>query len=167
MAIAPADLQWGNLLGKGAFSEVYHVRNLKSGRCFAVKMMDKRKAMQIPGMKRALVNERNILIALDHPNVVRLFFTYQDELACYFALELIEGGELTTQLARQGIFSLESAQFYTAEIVIILEYLRLKRIVHRDLKPENLLLTLEGHLKLIDFGTSLFVLDDGDGFLHE
>ena len=50
-------------------------------------------------------------------------------------------------------------QFYTAELLLILEYLHQNGLVHRDIKPENILLTKDKHLKLIDFGT-VFVYDE-------
>jgi protein kinase X len=45
-----------------------------------------------------------------------------------------------------------TANFYTAEIILALEYLHTQSVVYRDLKPENLLLDRDGHLKITDFG---------------
>ena len=64
------------------------------------------------------------------------------------------GGELFFHLRRQFKFSENTTKFYTAQIILALEYLHSKNIIYRDLKPENILLDNEGNLKLTDFGLS-------------
>merc|ERR1711871_1568094 len=103
--------------------------------------------------------ERDVMKRLRHPNVGRLFFTYQDQLHLYFATELFPCGELWHRLINNETDSqvglpLSQVVFYAAEIVNALVYLREEHIAHRDLKPENLMVTATGHLKLIDFGTA-------------
>lgn len=165
--IAPRqqDLEFGSLLGEGAFARVFHATNVNTGEVYAMKVVEKRQ-VQALDRKHAIMSEKSMLMSLDHPGIIRLHFALQDDWALYFALELVDGGELAAQISRMGTCSFEFAQFYTAEIVVILEYLRLRRIAHRDLKPENLLLTLRGHLKLIDFDAAVSVpahpAGDGD-----
>jgi len=67
-------------------------------------------------------------------------------------LEYVCGGELFTYLRNAGRFIASTALFYTAEIILTLEYLHSLSLVYRDLKPENLLRDRHGHLKLTDFG---------------
>jgi serine/threonine protein kinase len=69
-------------------------------------------------------------------------------------MEFVNGGELFYHLSNAGRFDEERARFYTAEVVLALEYLHEEGIVYRDLKPENILVDNEGHLKLTDFGLS-------------
>lgn len=76
---------------------------------------------------------------------------------CFIAdplkLDYCPGGEVFTYLRRQKKFEPETARFYAAEIVLILEFLHdVKGIAYRDMKPENILLDAEGHVKLVDFG---------------
>lgn len=125
--------------------------------------------------------ERNVMTAVTHPNVVRLYFTFQDPQHLYFVMDFCRGGDLLgairhfrdatpqaleasapppavrgagTTLPCRGM-PLHVAQFYLAQLVLALEYLHCRlRVVHRDLKPENLLLTADGHLKVCDFGTA-------------
>lgn len=71
-------------------------------------------------------------------------------------MEYCPGGELSTHLERATRFSEEVAAFYAAELLLAVQQLHQHGIVHRDLKPENVLLTEDGHLKLVDFGISKF-----------
>jgi 3-phosphoinositide dependent protein kinase-1 len=156
------DLEFGSLLGEGAFSRVKHAKNVRTGQVFALKQIEKRQVQAQQRMK-SIIRERSILASLNHEGIIRLYCAWHDESNFYFALELAEGGELATQIFRMGQCALGFSQFYTAEIVVILEYLRHRRCAHRDLKPQNLLLTLPGHLKLIDFDAAIVVPDEGDG----
>lgn len=153
------DLEFGTLLGEGAFARVLHARDASCGEEFAVKIIDKR-SVQAQDRLQSVLAERHLLSTLSHPGIVQLHFAFQDDWSLYFGLELLLGGELATQIARMGVCSLEFAKFYAAEIVTILGYLRWQRVAHRDLKPENLLLTLEGHLKLADFDAAVQVPED-------
>ena len=67
-------------------------------------------------------------------------------------MEYVIGGEFFTHLRRAGHFNNDTARFYTAQIVLIFQYLHSKDIVYRDLKPENLLLDASGNLRITDFG---------------
>jgi serum/glucocorticoid-regulated kinase 2 len=69
-------------------------------------------------------------------------------------MDLCAGGELFYYLHQHGRMNEEQAKFYFAEILLGLEYIHSKGIVYRDLKPENVLLDIDGHLKLADFGLS-------------
>lgn len=158
------DLEFGSLLGEGAFARVVHVRDTRNNQEYALKMLDKR-LIQAKGRTSSVMAERTFLSSFDHPGIVSLRFTFQDDYCLYFVLELVAGGELATQIARMpgGVCPLEFAQFYTAEIVAVLTYLRAKQVAHRDLKPENMLLTLDGHLKLVDFDAAVVVPNEGAG----
>ncbi|CRK47796.1 hypothetical protein BN1723_020376, partial [Verticillium longisporum] len=69
-------------------------------------------------------------------------------------LDYVPGGELFSYLRKMRRFDESTAKFYTAEIVLVLEFLHEQqgRVAYRDLKPENLLLDKNGHIKLVDFG---------------
>jgi protein kinase A len=68
-------------------------------------------------------------------------------------LEYCPGGEIFSFLRRAKRFTEQTAQFYAAEITLVLEYLHdVQGVAYRDLKPENILLDKEGHIKLVDFG---------------
>jgi len=156
------ELEFGTLLGEGAFARVFHAKDLRDGAEYAVKLVHKR-TIQAKGRLNSVLVEKDMLSALDHPGIARLLYAFQTDWSLYLVLELANGGELAAQIARMGTCPLEFARFYTAEIVSILGYLRQRRVAHRDLKPENLLLTLQGHLKLVDFDAAVMVPHEGEG----
>jgi len=152
--LGPKDFKFGELLGEGSYARVYQATSLVDGKCYAAKIMDKHHVKKNKKI-RAVMQERDILSSCNHPSIVHLHLTFQDAHSVYFMLEVVPGGELFELIQRMGTLPLRVAQFFTAEIVNVLEYLHQKQgIVHRDLKPENLLLTRDRHLKLTDFGTA-------------
>ncbi|ONI23718.1 hypothetical protein PRUPE_2G204000 [Prunus persica] len=131
---------------------VVRAKKKDTGTVYALKIMDKKFITK--ENKTAYVKlERIVLDQLDHPGIVRLFFTFQDSFSLYMALESCEGGELFDQITRKGRLSEDEARFYAAEVVDALEYIHSMGLIHRDIKPENLLLTSEGNIKIADFGS--------------
>ncbi|KAL5227729.1 hypothetical protein ABZP36_015994 [Zizania latifolia] len=146
------DFELGKIYGVGSYSKVVRAKKKDTGNVYAMKIMDKKfitKENKISYVKM----ERIVLDQLDHPGVIRLFFTFQDTYSLYMALESCEGGELFDQIVRKGRLPEDEARFYAAEIIDILEYLHSVGLIHRDVKPENLLLTSDGHIKIADFGS--------------
>ncbi|XP_077248695.1 3-phosphoinositide-dependent protein kinase 2-like [Tasmannia lanceolata] len=146
------DFELGKIYGVGSYSKVVRARKKDTGNVYALKIMDKKfitKENKISYVKL----ERIVLDQLDHPGIIRLFFTFQDTYSLYMALESCEGGELFDQINRKGGLPEAEARFYTTEVVDALEYIHGVGLIHRDIKPENLLLTAEGHIKIADFGS--------------
>lgn len=81
------------------------------------------------------------------------------------AMECCQGGELRAQLTLKGRFTPYEARFYAAELVDVLEFIHGHGIVHRDLRLENILLTADGHVKLIDFGSARMLKPMPDGII--
>ncbi|XAR52299.1 Non-specific serine/threonine protein kinase [Bertholletia excelsa] len=146
------DFELGKIYGVGSYSKVVRAKKKDTGMVYALKIMDKKFITK--ENKTAYVKlERIVLDQLDHPGVVRLFFTFQDTFSLYMALESCEGGEIFDQIIRKGRLSEDEARFYVAEVVDALEYIHGMGLIHRDIKPENLLLTMDGHIKIADFGS--------------
>ncbi|KAK9830445.1 hypothetical protein WJX72_011801 [[Myrmecia] bisecta] len=162
-ALSLGDFELVKRLGDGSYSQVVQARHKGSRKSYALKIVDKH-LIQRHKMVAYIRNERHILDRLDHPGVVNLCFTFQDATSLYLGQELCPNGELYDQIQRRGRLQLEDTQFYTAEIVEILDYLQQCQVVHRDLKPENLMLDVNGHIKLIDFGSAKSL---GDGEASE
>lgn len=77
-------------------------------------------------------------------------------------MEYMVGGDLKSLLGVYGFLEEPMAIFYTAEIILALEYLHKHHIVHRDLKPDNMLISKTGHVKLTDFGLSQINVNRGN-----
>ena len=99
-----------------------------------------------------ILNEKVILAQIDHPFIVTLGCTFQDDKLLYMVLEYVVGGEFFTHLRTAGRFDNATSRFYSAQITMIFEYLHDQDFIYRDLKPENLLLDKDGYLKITDFG---------------
>jgi protein kinase X len=145
------DLEIKNTLGTGTFGRVVLVRHKPSLEYFALKMLPITEVVRLKQVEH-VKNEKEILLAVKHPFIVKLLWTDHNDRFLYMLLEYICGGELFTYLRNAGHFTSASGLFYTCEIILALDYLHSLSIVYRDLKPENLLLDREGHLKITDFG---------------
>ncbi len=98
-------------------------------------------------------SEKTVLIAAnDHPFLVGLKYSFQTDDKLYLVLDYISGGELFYHLQQARRFEEDRARFYAAEILIALEFLHHNGVIYRDLKPENVLLDMNGHVALTDFG---------------
>merc|ERR1719330_2253249 len=95
---------------------------------------------------------------MDHPNIVRLYETFEDAKLVYLMMEVCSGGELFDQIVDQGHFSEQDAAAVIQQVLKAVYYMHTQKISHRDLKPENFLLRDKGVrirdnvLKVIDFG---------------
>jgi len=104
--------------------------------------------------RNLLKREREILISVDHPFILKLVRSFKDEDNVYFLTELVTGGELLDVLDHLDRLNRYQTQFYLGSIAVALEYLHEKLIVYRDLKPENVMVDAHGFVKLIDFGAA-------------
>ncbi|KNC49743.1 AGC protein kinase [Thecamonas trahens ATCC 50062] len=141
------------MLGKGAFAKVYLVRLEATGEVFAMKVLSKKDIVERDEVEHTL-GERNILLKVDHPFIVRMYYAFQSPSKLFFVLEYVPGGELFTLLQRKRRLPEEQVRLYAAEMVLALEHLHSLGIIYRDLKPENVLLDKDGHIRLADFGLS-------------
>ncbi|KAL7680483.1 putative protein kinase domain, calcineurin-like phosphoesterase domain, ApaH type, PDPK1 family [Plasmopara halstedii] len=153
----------GKILGEGNFSRIIEATHKTTGDKFALKVIEKQRIKRLRLRHQNIFNEINmekdVLNRLRHPNIVRLYHTFQDDNNLYFLLDLLSGGELLCHLlhnGRQHGLDERLARFYLADIVNAVEYIHRNKILHRDLKPENMVVCNDagGHIKLIDFGTA-------------
>jgi serine/threonine protein kinase len=149
------DVHLEKKLGKGFFGEVHRAKETgPAQRIFAVKKVGLRLIEQ-NRLTEQLRREINILYALEHPRIIRLYFDFDDGVSMYLGMEFAEGGNLFEKLSRQTQgFPASVASRYFCETCEALEYLHHlpEKVIHRDIKPENILLDKEDHIKLADFG---------------
>ncbi|XP_065826916.1 putative 3-phosphoinositide-dependent protein kinase 2 isoform X2 [Oscarella lobularis] len=155
-----SDFEFGKILGEGSYSTVVYAKDKKTGKEYAIKILEKKHIMKEKKVKY-VSREKEVLSKLDHPFFVRLYFTFQDAERLYFGLSFAKRGEILPYIQRVGCFDVNCTQFYTAEIVLALEYMHGLGIIHRDLKPENVLLDENMHIQVTDFGTAK-ILDSGE-----
>ncbi|KAF5975194.1 AGC RSK RSK-unclassified kinase [Fusarium coicis] len=153
--VSPSSFDKIKLIGKGDVGKVYLVREKKSSRLYAMKILSKKEMIKRNKIKRALA-EQEILATSNHPFIVTLYHSFQSEDYLYLCMEYCSGGEFFRALqTRPGkCIPEEDARFYAAEVTAALEYLHLMGFIYRDLKPENILLHQSGHIMLSDFDLS-------------
>ncbi|KAI9314379.1 kinase-like domain-containing protein [Dichotomocladium elegans] len=145
-------------LGTGNFGRVHLALSKADGQYYAIKTLNKQDIVR-QNQTRHINNEQAILRKVDHPFLVNLLDTFQDDTHLFLVMEYIQGGELFRILRQQKRFSESTTQFYAAEVILALEYLHDRDIAYRDIKPENILLDADGHIKLVDFGFAKMVPD--------
>ncbi|KAH8677344.1 kinase-like domain-containing protein [Xylariales sp. PMI_506] len=153
--VGPSSFDKIKLIGKGDVGKVYLVREKKSSRLYAMKVLSKKEMIKRNKIKRALA-EQEILATSNHPFIVTLYHSFQSEDYLYLCMEYCSGGEFFRALqTRPGkCIPEDDARFYAAEVTAALEYLHLMGFIYRDLKPENILLHQSGHIMLSDFDLS-------------
>ncbi|KAI3965471.1 hypothetical protein MKW92_042780 [Papaver armeniacum] len=140
-------------ISRGAFGRVFLARKRATGDLFAIKVLKKADMIRKNAVESILA-ERNILISVRNPFVVRFFYSFTCRDNLYLVMEYLNGGDLYSLLRNLGCLEEEMARIYIAELVLALEYLHSMNVIHRDIKPDNLLIARDGHIKLTDFGLS-------------
>eukprot|EP00931_Biecheleriopsis_adriatica_P006502 TRINITY_DN1078_c0_g1_i1.p1 TRINITY_DN1078_c0_g1~~TRINITY_DN1078_c0_g1_i1.p1 ORF type:complete len:509 (+),score=110.20 TRINITY_DN1078_c0_g1_i1:49-1527(+) len=140
-------------LGAGSFGSVRKAISSSTGLSHAVKTVMKNKAEDPSLLKR----EIEITKAMDHPNIVKLVESFEDERVVYLVMELCTGGELFDRIVDRGHVTEKQGAMLVQQMARAISYMHGVGICHRDLKPENWLLASKDpldscELKLVDFG---------------
>uniref|UniRef100_A0AAZ3Q5N5 Ribosomal protein S6 kinase n=1 Tax=Oncorhynchus tshawytscha TaxID=74940 RepID=A0AAZ3Q5N5_ONCTS len=156
----PRQFELRKVLGQGSFGKVFLVKKTTgpdTGQLYAMKVL-KKATLKVRDRVRTKM-ERDILVEVNHPFIVKLHYAFQTEGKLYLILDFLRGGDLFTRLSKEVMFTEEDVKFYLAELALALDHLHSLGIIYRDLKPENILLDEEGHIKLTDFGLSKESID--------
>ena len=139
-----------SLLGAGGMGEVYLARDATLGRKVALKFLPDFMQEDETARKRFL-QEAKLAAALDHPFICKVYEIGGEDERVFISLEYVRGQTLREKLA-EGPLALKEAWQIAAEIAEALGEAHQRGIVHRDLKPTNIMLTPDGHVKVMDFG---------------
>lgn len=141
------------IIGRGAFGEVWLVRDKVDQHIYAMKVLKKKELIKKNQILNTIV-EKDFLVQNDNPWSVQLYFSFQDPKNLYLVMEFLPGGDLMNLLVRRSVLTETGTRFLIAEAVLAIHCVHMQGFIHRDIKPDNLLLTKEGHVRLTDFGLS-------------
>ena len=149
-----------DVIGRGAFGEVLKVQDKESGVYYAMKVLSKQHITKERKINYVKI-ERDIMTVLNHPNIIRLYLTFQDDYNLYYVVELAHNGDLQHVLNKLICLSVENSRVILGQLLLAISHMHSKRIIHRDIKPENLLLDSQNRVKLSDFGSGkMFKMED-------
>ncbi|XP_015247372.1 PREDICTED: serine/threonine-protein kinase MRCK alpha isoform X3 [Cyprinodon variegatus] len=161
MRLHKEDFEILKVIGRGAFGEVAVVKVKNTDKVFAMKILNKWEML-----KRAETacfrEERDVLVNGDSQWITTLHYAFQDDNNLYLVMDYYVGGDLLTLLSKfEDRLPEEMAKFYLAEMVLAIDSVHQLHYVHRDIKPDNILLDMNGHIRLADFGSCLKLMEDG------
>ena len=145
-------------IGSGTYSKVQLVQHKINLSIRAMKVIKKKKKRGTNQTnENDVYKEVELLIKMDHPNIVKIFEFYNGEKDYYLIMEYCEGGELFDKIVKSNLTEIQCA-YIMYQILSAVNYCHKMKIIHRDLKPENVLIKKDEdgfyRVKICDFGTS-------------
>src|SRR3989475_88195 len=142
-------------IGAGGMGEVYLAQDTKLDRRVALKILPAELAVNRDRMER-FVREAKSAAALSHPNIAQIFEIGEHDGTHFIAMEFVEGVTLREMIHRERT-ELSRLLRYLQHVAEGLAKAHAAGIVHRDLKPDNIMITRDGHAKILDFGLAKLV----------
>uniref|UniRef100_UPI00358F7428 protein kinase C iota type-like isoform X1 n=1 Tax=Myxine glutinosa TaxID=7769 RepID=UPI00358F7428 len=156
------DFELVRVIGRGSYAKVLLVRFRQSERLYAMKVIKKELVNDEEDIDWVQTEKHVFEQASNHPFLVGLHSCFQTESRLFFVIEYVNGGDLMFHMQRQRKLPEEHARFYAAEISLALSFLHEHGVVYRDLKLDNVLLDVDGHVKLTDYGMCKEGIRPGD-----
>ncbi|TRZ11885.1 hypothetical protein HGM15179_015235 [Zosterops borbonicus] len=146
-------------IGKGSFGKVCVVQKTDTKKMYAMKYMNKQKCVERNEV-RNVFKELQIMQGLEHPFLVNLWYSFQDDEDMFMVVDLLLGGDLRYHLQQNVRFPEGTVKLFICELVLALDYLQSRHIIHRDIKPDNILLDEQGHVHITDFNIATTLTKD-------
>ncbi|MEE9386600.1 MAG: serine/threonine-protein kinase [Nannocystaceae bacterium] len=147
------------VLGKGAMGEVYEGADPTLGRRVALKVLG-RKHRESTEFKQRFLREARALGALNHPNIVQIYYIGEHEQRPFLAMEYLDGDDIGSLIKSGGALCVGDAAEVIRQASIGLMDTERAGVVHRDIKPSNILVTKGGLVKVTDFGLAKALEED-------
>ncbi|MBC8089810.1 MAG: protein kinase [Phycisphaerae bacterium] len=139
-------------IGRGGMAVVYAARDTKLRRIVALKVLPPDLAFRAD-VRARFVREAQTAAGLNHPNIVPIYAVDERDGMVYFAMSLINGETLATQLIREPRPAIQVVESILVQVADALAYAHVSGVVHRDIKPDNVLIDAEtGRATVTDFG---------------
>ncbi|NXX29248.1 ST32A kinase, partial [Nicator chloris] len=149
-------------IGKGSFGKVCVVQKTDTKKMYAMKYMNKQKCVERNEV-RNVFKELQIMQGLEHPFLVNLWYSFQDEEDMFMVVDLLLGGDLRYHLQQNVRFQEGTVKLFICELVLALDYLQSRHIIHRSARPQALVplfLCLSGHVHITDFNIATTLSKD-------
>jgi eukaryotic-like serine/threonine-protein kinase len=148
-------------LGAGGMGEVYLAQDTKLDRKVALKILPGELASHRDRMER-FIREAKAAATLNHPNIAHIYEIGEADGANFIAMEYVDGATLSEKISRDGA-QWAKLLHYLQQVAEGLAKAHAAGVVHRDIKPDNIMITRDGHAKILDFGLAKLIEGRGDG----
>lgn len=141
------------VLGRGGMGVVYEAWDPSLNRSLAVKLLEHVGEIPPEAITR-FRREAQIVAALNHPNIVTIYELGEENGAPFIAMELVRGSSLSELIGRRIVWTLAEKTRVIADLCLALQCAHDAGIIHRDVKPANIMISVNGQVKLLDFGVA-------------
>ncbi len=138
-------------IGTGGMSDVYRAKDHKLNRHVAVKVL-KQEFSENKDFLQKFRSEAQSAAGLMHPNIVNVYDVGEDSGSHYIVMELVEGITLKKYIEKKARLSVREAVSIAIQVAQGIEAAHNNHIIHRDIKPQNVIISMDGKVKVTDFG---------------
>ncbi|NXQ26957.1 ST32A kinase, partial [Alaudala cheleensis] len=146
-------------IGKGSFGKVCVVQKTDTKKMYAMKYMNKQKCVERNEVRNVL-KELQIMQGLEHPFLVNLWYSFQDEEDMFMVVDLLLGGDLRYHLQQNVRFQEGAVKLFICELGLALDYLQSRHIIHRSARLQSQACCLSGHVHITDFNIATTLTKD-------
>lgn len=138
-------------IGSGGMSEVYKAKCHKLNRLVAIKVLKSEFTSDATFVSKFKM-EAQAAAGLSHPNIVNIYDVVDEGDIHFIVMELVEGITLKSYITKKGHLDVKEAIGIAIQVASGIEAAHEQHIIHRDIKPQNMLISMDGKVKVADFG---------------